>query len=151
MKRIIMALILGLSATAAWADDYAIIDDLWRATDPLAQETNGVCSIRESACTRRTLLRATGGGGATISRQAINWFRSRHMWVRCKAPCAGWAITAARSMAFLLSKRAMPSHGCKRIIPCALPEHLPSRCDGHCICLDDNGRRMLRDAWQRTS
>ncbi len=37
MKRIIMALILGLSATAAWADDYAIIDDLWRATDPLAQ------------------------------------------------------------------------------------------------------------------
>jgi Putative peptidoglycan binding domain len=37
MKRIALAVILGVSAAVAQADDYAIIDDIWRSTDPLAQ------------------------------------------------------------------------------------------------------------------
>jgi hypothetical protein len=37
MKKITLALILGLSATIAQADDYSIIDDVFRSTDPLAQ------------------------------------------------------------------------------------------------------------------
>jgi hypothetical protein len=37
MKRITLALILGLGATIAQADDYAIIDDIFRSNDPLAQ------------------------------------------------------------------------------------------------------------------
>jgi len=37
MKKITLALILGLGASIAQADDYAIIDDIWRSTDPLAQ------------------------------------------------------------------------------------------------------------------
>ena len=37
MKRIALALLLGLSTTIARADDYSIIDDIWRSTDPLAQ------------------------------------------------------------------------------------------------------------------
>ncbi len=37
MKRITLAVILGLAASIAQADDYAIIDDIWRSTDPLAQ------------------------------------------------------------------------------------------------------------------
>ena len=37
MKRIALAIILGLGATLAQADDYAIIDDIFRSTDPLAQ------------------------------------------------------------------------------------------------------------------
>jgi Putative peptidoglycan binding domain len=37
MKRITLALILGFVTTIAQADDYAIIDDIWRSTDPLAQ------------------------------------------------------------------------------------------------------------------
>jgi Putative peptidoglycan binding domain len=37
MKKITLALILGLGATIAQADDYAIIDDIFRSTDPLAQ------------------------------------------------------------------------------------------------------------------
>ena len=37
MKRIALAIILGLGATIAQADDYAIIDDIFRSTDPLAQ------------------------------------------------------------------------------------------------------------------
>jgi Putative peptidoglycan binding domain len=37
MKKIILALVVGLIASIAWADDYAIIDDVWRSTDPLAQ------------------------------------------------------------------------------------------------------------------
>jgi putative peptidoglycan binding protein len=37
MKRIILALILGFGATIARADDYSIIDDIFRSTDPLAQ------------------------------------------------------------------------------------------------------------------
>jgi Putative peptidoglycan binding domain len=37
MKWITLALILGLGATIAQADDYAVIDDIWRSTDPLAQ------------------------------------------------------------------------------------------------------------------
>jgi hypothetical protein len=37
MNQITLALILGLVASIAQADDYAIIDDIWRATDPLAQ------------------------------------------------------------------------------------------------------------------
>ena len=36
MKRIVLALILGLGATIARADEYDIIDDI-RSTDPLAQ------------------------------------------------------------------------------------------------------------------
>src|SRR5438477_13212333 len=37
MKRIVLALILGLGATIARADEYDIIDDIFRSTDPLAQ------------------------------------------------------------------------------------------------------------------
>lgn len=37
MKRIALAIILGLSATMVHADDYSIIDDVFRSTDPLAQ------------------------------------------------------------------------------------------------------------------
>jgi hypothetical protein len=37
MKRIVLALILGLGATIARADDYDILDDIFRSTDPLAQ------------------------------------------------------------------------------------------------------------------
>jgi Putative peptidoglycan binding domain len=37
MKRIALALILGLGATIARADDYSILDDIFRSTDPLAQ------------------------------------------------------------------------------------------------------------------
>lgn len=37
MKRIALAIILGLSATTVHADDYSIIDDVFRSTDPLAQ------------------------------------------------------------------------------------------------------------------
>ena len=37
MKRLTLALILGLGATVAQADDFAIIDDIFRSTDPLAQ------------------------------------------------------------------------------------------------------------------
>ena len=37
MKQITLALILGLVASIAQADDYAIIDDVFRSTDPLAQ------------------------------------------------------------------------------------------------------------------
>jgi hypothetical protein len=37
MKRITLALILALAASIAKADDYAVIDDIWRSTDPLAQ------------------------------------------------------------------------------------------------------------------
>ena len=37
MKKITLALTLGLGASIAQADDYAIIDDIWRSTDPLAQ------------------------------------------------------------------------------------------------------------------
>jgi len=37
MKRIVLALILGLGATIARADDYDVIDDVFRSTDPLAQ------------------------------------------------------------------------------------------------------------------
>jgi len=38
MKRIVLALILGLGATIARADEYDIIDDIFRSTDPLAQQ-----------------------------------------------------------------------------------------------------------------
>src|SRR5260370_38651362 len=37
MKKIVLALILGLGATIARADDYDVIDDVFRSTDPLAQ------------------------------------------------------------------------------------------------------------------
>jgi len=37
MKRIVLALILGLGATIARADDYDVIDDIFRSSDPLAQ------------------------------------------------------------------------------------------------------------------
>jgi len=37
MKKIVLALILGLGATIARADEYDIIDDIFRSTDPLAQ------------------------------------------------------------------------------------------------------------------
>jgi hypothetical protein len=37
MKRFALTLILGLGATIAQADDYAIIDDIFRSSDPLAQ------------------------------------------------------------------------------------------------------------------
>ena len=37
MKRIVLALILGLGATIVRADEYDIIDDIFRSTDPLAQ------------------------------------------------------------------------------------------------------------------
>ena len=37
MKTIVLALILGLGATIARADDYDVIDDIFRSTDPLAQ------------------------------------------------------------------------------------------------------------------
>jgi hypothetical protein len=37
MKRIALALILGLSATIARGDEYAIIENIFRSTDPLAQ------------------------------------------------------------------------------------------------------------------
>jgi hypothetical protein len=37
MKRIVLALILGLGATIARADEYDVIDDVFRSTDPLAQ------------------------------------------------------------------------------------------------------------------
>jgi hypothetical protein len=37
MKKITLALILTLGAAVAQADDYAIVDDIWRSTDPLAQ------------------------------------------------------------------------------------------------------------------
>jgi hypothetical protein len=37
MKRIALALILGLGATIARADEYDVIDDVFRSTDPLAQ------------------------------------------------------------------------------------------------------------------
>src|SRR5919106_6844844 len=37
MKRIALVLILGLSATIAQADEYSIIDDMFRKVDPLAQ------------------------------------------------------------------------------------------------------------------
>jgi hypothetical protein len=37
MKRIVLALILGLGATVARADDYDVIDDIFRSSDPLAQ------------------------------------------------------------------------------------------------------------------
>src|SRR5262245_1861663 len=39
MKRLILALILGLGATIAQADEFAIIDDIWRSTDPLDQRS----------------------------------------------------------------------------------------------------------------
>ena len=37
MKRIVLTLILGLGATIARADDYDVIDDIFRSSDPLAQ------------------------------------------------------------------------------------------------------------------
>jgi hypothetical protein len=37
MKRIALVVILGVAASIAQADDYVIIDDIWRSTDPLAQ------------------------------------------------------------------------------------------------------------------
>lgn len=37
MKKITLALVLGLGATIAQADDYSIIDDIFRSSDPLAQ------------------------------------------------------------------------------------------------------------------
>jgi hypothetical protein len=37
MKKITLLLIFGLTASIARADDFAIITDVWRSTDPLAQ------------------------------------------------------------------------------------------------------------------
>ncbi len=37
MKRIVLVLILGLGATIARADEYDVIDDVFRSTDPLSQ------------------------------------------------------------------------------------------------------------------
>jgi Putative peptidoglycan binding domain len=37
MKRITLVLIFGLSATMAQADEYSIIEDMFRSVDPLAQ------------------------------------------------------------------------------------------------------------------
>ncbi len=37
MKQIALALILGLGATIAQADEYSILDDMFRKVDPLAQ------------------------------------------------------------------------------------------------------------------
>jgi Putative peptidoglycan binding domain len=37
MKRLVLTLILGLGTTIAQADDYSIIDDIFRSSDPLAQ------------------------------------------------------------------------------------------------------------------
>ena len=37
MKRIALVVIFGVAASIAQADDYVIIDDIWRSTDPLAQ------------------------------------------------------------------------------------------------------------------
>src|SRR5436309_6798738 len=37
MKRIALVVILGVAAIIAKTDDYVIIDDIWRSTDPLAQ------------------------------------------------------------------------------------------------------------------
>ncbi len=46
MKRLTLAVILGLAATIAQADDFAIIDDIWRSPDPLAQRDHSATGLR---------------------------------------------------------------------------------------------------------
>ncbi len=48
MKRITLALILGLSATIARGDEYAIIDDIFRSVRLIhwLNEMNGLCSTK---------------------------------------------------------------------------------------------------------
>src|SRR5256885_1144418 len=112
MKRITLALIFGLGAAVAQADEFEVLShDIFRPTDPLAQRDDWGLVHQGPRVNATDFAPRYHWRLCYYFMAPNNSFYNRLMSVQCRPRCAAWAIIVVLLTACLHQRWVMPSRG----------------------------------------